>query len=94
MKIHRHGREHYDVQPVTDPPLSAWEASFDRGTSWVAGTALTGADAGWFRWLVAGPSADPGTAVVLPVGTHAPLARAVDTTEIVVRTLPNITVTD
>lgn len=92
MNLNRHAREYYDIQPVTEPPLTAWEASFDNGTTWVAGTALSGEDAGWFRWLVAGPSADPGAAVVLPSGPLRPLARAVDNPEIVVRSLPDINV--
>lgn len=90
MNLSRYGREHYDVKPVTEPPIAAWEASFDGGATWVSGTALSGADAGWFRWLLAGPAADQGTATVLAVGKTEPLARGVDDTEIVVRDLPPI----
>lgn len=92
MNISRHGREHYDINITTTPPITAWEASFDQGATWVTGTALTGEDVGWFRWLIAGPDADPGTAIVLPLGSCTPLGRGIDTPEIVVRDLPRITI--
>lgn len=95
MNLSRYGREHYDIKLVTDPQVSAMEASFDDGMSWVAGDALTGEDAGWFRWLVSGPSAEPESpvdAVVLSVGKHTPIGRATDNPEVIVRELPAISV--
>jgi hypothetical protein len=40
--------------------------------------------------LVAGPDADPGTAVVLPVGSYTPQLRLIDDPEIVIRTAPSV----
>ncbi len=92
-RLSRHGREHFDQKIATDPPLLAWEASFDGGTTWVAGEALAPAEPDWYRWLVAGDLADPGAAdAVLQVGEHQPLARAIANPEIVVRPLENIRV--
>jgi hypothetical protein len=92
--LSRHGREHYDQLIETDPPLLAWEASFDGGTTWWAGTALAPAEPGWYRWLIAGDRAAVGAAVAqLAVGEHQPLARAAGNPEIVVRPLENIRVT-
>lgn len=95
MNLSRYGREHYDVRLVTTPQLDAVEASFDGGTTWVTGDALTGEDAGWFRWLVSGPSVEgtqPPSAVVLAVGKHVPIGRASDNPEVIVRDLPAISV--
>lgn len=52
MNINVHGREVYSVEVVLAPAATGtWEASFDGGTTWVAGTDLGN---GSFGWLVAG----------------------------------------
>jgi hypothetical protein len=90
----RHGREHYDQLIETDPPVTAWEISFDQGTTWHAGTSLAPAEPGWYRWLIAGDRAEQGAAVVsLAVGDHQPIARATTNPEIVVRPLEDVHVT-
>lgn len=92
-RLSRHGREHYDQLITTDPPLLAWECSFDGGQTWQAGAALAPAEPGWYRWLVAGDLADPGAAVaILTPGSHQPLARAAGNPEVVVRDLEEIRV--
>lgn len=91
--LSRHGREHYDQQIVTDPPLLAWELSLDNGASWHAGASLAPAEPGWYRWLIAGDLAEQGAAIAsLAVGDHQPIARATGNPEIVVRPLENIRV--
>lgn len=90
MRLRPNAREWYALELATEPAVTGWEASFDAGVTWVASTAV-GTD-GYFRWLVAGPDADPGTAIVLPVGTTQPLVRAVENPEIVVRGAPQIDV--
>jgi hypothetical protein len=95
-RLKRHGRELYEQQIVTDPPIVAWEASFDGGSTWSAGEAVPG-DPGWYRWLIAGDLADPGTSVAqippTPPGDLVPMARAIANPEIVVRDLEPIRVT-
>ena len=86
MRLDRDAREFYTLTIATTPTVAAWEASFDGGTTWVAGTAAGG---NW-RWLVAGPDAVPGTATVLSRST-GPKIRAVDNPEIVVRSAPGVT---
>lgn len=85
MKLNRHAREYYAITITTEPDVDGWEASFDGGETWVE--ADTSGDG--FRWLVAGPDADPGTAAVVSRDI-APLVRVIDTPEIVVRNAPPI----
>jgi hypothetical protein len=70
--------------------VTAWEASFDNGTTWAASTTV-GTD-GFSRWLVAGPNADPTGATVLPLGRTVPLVRATQNPEVIVRDAPRIEV--
>lgn len=96
-RLNRRGREHYDQQIITEPPVAAWEASFDDGATWHLGQALVGdPEPGWHRWLVAGDLADPGASVaqLTPTGRTdlQPLARAIANPEIVVRDLEPIRV--
>lgn len=96
-RLSRHGRENYDQQITTVPPVVGWEASFDGGTTWTLGTALTeDPEPGWIRWLIAGDRADPtgAVAVIAPTGRHdlQPLARATSNPEIVVRDLEPVRV--
>lgn len=88
MYLKAAAREFYSLAIVTEPAVAAWEASFDGGTTFVAGE-VDGANT---RWLLAGPDADPGTATVLTVTVY-PLLRAVDNPEIVVRDAPRVYVT-
>jgi hypothetical protein len=96
-RLSRHAREHYDQRILTDPPVAAWEASFNGGTTWVAGTVLVDdPETGWVRWLIAGDLADPGASVaqLAPTGREdlQPLARSVANPEIIVRDLEPIRV--
>ena len=88
MKLHPLGREFYSLTVTTEPAVAAWEASFDGGETWVAGESAGAA----FRWLVAGPDATPGDATVL-AGSVAPIVRATDDPEVIVRRAPTIYVT-
>ena len=92
MQLSRHAREFYAVTLTTDPPVTAWEASFDGGATWAAGSRVGVTDE--YRWLVAGNAAAVGAAVaVLAPGTHPVLTRTTSGVEIVVRNIPSITVT-
>lgn len=96
FRLHRHGREHYDQKIQTDPPILAWEASFDGGATWHAGQALAPADPDWYRWLIAGDRAEAGaaSAQLAPTGDRdlVPIARATANPEIIVRNLEGIRV--
>lgn len=75
MRLNSFGREVYAVQVTLDPTASGtWEASFDGGATWLAGTLQT--DQVSYGWLVAGPDNDgtgavyqfaPGTLAVTPM---------------------------
>lgn len=94
FELNRHAREPYDQYLETTPPVVAWEASFDQGTTWHAATSLAPTEPGWYRWLIAGARADQGTAVAqLSVGDHQPLVRAIANPDIVVREVEPIRVT-
>lgn len=86
MIIHRHSREFYRLEIVTEPAVTGWEASFDGGTTWDASTVVDGFPA----WLVAGTAAAVGTAVAVLADSVTPLLRVIDTPEIVVREGPKI----
>jgi hypothetical protein len=90
--LSRHGREFVVVPLVTDPQLNAWEATFDRGATWVAGEQV-GVTAE-FRWLVAGSQAALGAAVAqLEPGVHPVTARSTANPEIVARDVAQVVVT-
>jgi hypothetical protein len=80
VNLHPRAREYYALEIVTDPPVPSWDASFDDGVTWVAGTTTDGVT----RWLVAGPDANPTGATVLAKSVK-PLVRATSNPEIVVR---------
>jgi hypothetical protein len=90
MHLRPDAREWYALEITTTPAVTAWEASFDNGTTWAASTAV-GTD-GFSRWLVAGPNADPTGAKVLPLGRTVPLVRATQNPEVIVRDAPRIDV--
>lgn len=95
FRLSRHGREHYDQLITTEPPILAWEASFDGGATWQAGSAVPG-EPGWYRWLIAGDLANPAGAVAVldPTGEDLEvLARAAANPEIIVRDLEPVRVT-
>ena len=83
MILSRFGREYLRITITTVPVLTGWEASFDKGTTWVAG-ALVGSS---YQWLLAGPNAAAAVppATVLAVGSHSVLVRATDSPEVLVR---------
>ena len=94
MQLNRAAREYYRLHVTTDPAVTApWEASFDGGQTWYAGTD-PGGDTGDVMWLVAGPDAEQGPAVAVLTGTVRPMLRAIDNPEIVIaeRGVPWITV--
>lgn len=90
MNLRPDAREWYTLEITTTPTVTTWEASFDGGDTYVASTTV-GAD-GYFRWLVAGPDADPGTAEVLPLAVTVPLVRSTENPELIVRSAPKIVV--
>ena len=90
MKLNPRAREWYALEITTSPAVTSWDASFDGGTTWQSSTAV-GTD-GYFRWLVAGPQADPTGATVLKAGRTLPEVRATENPEIVVRDAPPIDV--
>jgi hypothetical protein len=85
MYLKRIAREYYSLAIVTDPAVASWEASFDGGTTFVAGE-VDGANT---RWLLAGPDADPGAAIVI-AATVTPSVRATDAPEVIVRDAPRV----
>lgn len=90
MNLSRLGREYFRITVATDPAVTGWEASFDGGVTWTSGTPITGVDGG-FQWLVQGPDVDPTDATALTLsGSVAPLLRAVDNPEVLVRDAPRI----
>jgi hypothetical protein len=85
MHLSRDARE-FAHFTFTDLPASPGAAQVQllgewRDLTWVETTGATRTA----RILVAGPDADPGTAVVLPAGRTPSRVRLVDTPEIVVR---------
>ena len=90
MHLRPDAREWYALEITTTPTVTAWQASFDGGTTWASSTAV-GTD-GYSRWLVAGPNADPTGATVLALGRTVPLVRATENPEVVVRKAPPIDV--
>ena len=90
MKLPSAGTEFYALEIDTTPAVTSWEASFDAGTTWTASTAV-GTD-GFFRWLVAGPSAPAGSGTVLPIGSTIPRVRATSSPETIIRSAPRIDV--
>lgn len=92
MRLRRQGREQYDLTITTDPPVTAWEASFDGGETYKTAevVAAPSALALRVRWLIAGPDAAVGSAVAQLSGSVRPLVRATADPEIVVRDAPRI----
>lgn len=88
MNLHRNGREYYALTITTTPTTTPteWEASFDRGTTWIPAANVAGNSA----WLLAGGSADPTDAVAVVSRRVTPLVRLIDAPEIVVRDAPII----
>lgn len=87
MRLNPLAREYYTLAITTDPAVtSGWEASFDGGTTWVAGTVTTSGTS----WLVAGAQADPTGATVIAQTTE-PIIRATQAPEVIVRKAPRIT---
>lgn len=75
MILNASARMYYSVAVATSPALpdgTVWSASFDGGTTWVAGEADP-ETVGSTRWLVAGPSATPTDATVITKQTTYPL---------------------
>jgi hypothetical protein len=96
VRLSRQGRELYTLElTATDAagtPIvpTGWDASFDRGVTWVAGT--KNVSSGWWEWLVAGP--DFPAAVDVPYVTLTagvlPLGRLTDNPEVIIRDWPRI----
>lgn len=74
MKLNRAERDYYVVTITTTPELDGtWEASFDDGATWIAGTNTSGDD---WAWLVAGPDFDDDPDGLNPADTQATIAEA------------------
>ena len=86
MQLHHLAREYYTLRIETVPEIATWEASFDGGTTWVAGEHTA---AYTMRWLLAGADADATGATVVNAKT-IPMLRVIDTPEIVVRAAPTV----
>jgi hypothetical protein len=73
MQLNIYSREYYFLDIPTDPPITAADASFDDGQTWVPGESF---DNG-FRWLIQGPNSDldEAGAVIIRVPTMVPLVR-------------------
>jgi hypothetical protein len=93
MNLRRNAREFYTLEITTEPEVTSWDASFDNGSTWDAGTPATLDGADVHRWLVAGDDADAGTAVAVLTTSVRPLIRATDTPEVIVRAAPRIYLT-
>lgn len=88
MRLHPRGREYYKLQITTQPAVVAgWEASFDGGNTWFAGTDAGG---GVTQWLVAGPQATLGAAVVQLAASTVPMIRCLENPEVIVERAPKI----
>ncbi|MBT9255363.1 hypothetical protein KMZ30_07230 [Phycicoccus sp. KQZ13P-1] len=94
MILKRAGREFYNLAISTTPAVASWEASFDGGATWSAGTAGTVDGVAVMQWLIAGPSVAKETAVAQLSGPVVPQIRATSNPEIVVRDAPRIDLTD
>lgn len=90
MKLDVHGTEYYRLRIQNEPEDLTWSASFDGGTTYVAGT--FDEDLGLWKWLLSGPNAAGGGGTVVPKGTVIPLIKATVGSESVVRTTPTIKV--
>lgn len=87
FELDAHGRENYRVIITTTPQLTNWEASFDGGDTWIAGTpdTRTPPTANTWQWLLAGERADPTGAVAVITASFTPHVRAVDNPEVIAR---------
>lgn len=93
MILNPNAREFYSLEITTSPAVSGgWEASFDEGATWDAGTTATVDGVAVTRWLVAGALATVGTAVAVITDNVTPLIRATESPEIVVRDAPRIVI--
>lgn len=86
MILSRHGKEYLELTLSTTPAVDGWEATFDDGDTWTAGTEVTVGDETRYRWLLAGSLADTTDAVaVLEPGIHVVVVRATSNPEIIAR---------
>ena len=93
MILFKAAREFYSLQLITTPPVAAtWEASFDRGVTWVTGTPATVNGVAVTRWLLAGPSAALGTSVAQIAATVTPMVRVQEAPEIIIRDAPQVVI--
>lgn len=99
MNLNRDAKEQYRLQistvttagvPIT---LASWEASFDRGATFVAATIVTWDSQSWAGWLIAGPDANPSGAVAVIPRSLTPIVRVTDSPEIVARNAPPVYLT-
>ena len=76
-------------QPANPPPApTAWEASFDKGATWLPASAHP--DHGRACWLIAGPDAPPGPSpdATLPRGYGHIWIRLIDNPEALHTSIP------
>src|SRR5688572_16374864 len=88
----RLGREYYRVRITTEPQLTSWEISFDKGLTWHA--MAWDNDNNLSTILVAGPGfvanqGDTTPFAVVPASV-VPYIRAVDNPEVIVRSTPRV----
>ena len=80
--MHRASRE-YLIAKIASAPTQVVAVSIDNGVTWPV--TCTRLDPERVQFLVAGPSAEPDGALVLPLGDTTVLLRATGTTEAPVR---------
>lgn len=95
MILSTQGREHLEIELVTDPQLTEWSATFDGGETWHDAEAVPDSDPPAFRWLLAGPSApapEEGqpAGITLEAGLYGIVVRAVDNPEVPARSGGNV----
>jgi hypothetical protein len=90
--LSKFGREYYQVEITTEPPITSWQISFDKGTSWHQMVYDT--ETKLCSVLVAGPFFTPaqgdGSQYVQILKSCSPYIRAIDDPEVIVRSTPRV----
>lgn len=90
--LSRFAREWYQVEIVTEPEITSWEVSYDKGDTWHQMTYDT--ETKLNSSLVAGPDFSPingdATPYVALTQSVVPYVRAHDDPEVIVRSTPRI----
>lgn len=101
MRLKRKARKWYQLEIETTPPIDSWDASFDRGETWVTGASATveveqdgtTVEVDVWRWLVAGdlaPTDDGQVVSATLTASVRPQVRGTDDPEIEIEDAPRI----